>query len=140
MAGPDLIFDPLPSGDLRRFIVDHIDMHNVARTGRTDWRPLGYFLRDARGEWVGGLLGHVWGGWLHVQALWVVGAMNGQGLGTRLLLAAEDHARSLGATMSTLGTFSFQAPTFYKRHGYTIFGTLEDYPPGHTKFYLRKVL
>ena len=140
MAVPDLVFDLLPPDALRQFIADHIDMHNVAQTGRTDWRPLGYFLRDARAEWVGGLVGYVWGGWLYVRLLWVVGSLRGQSQGTRLLLAAENHARALGATAATLETFSFQAPSFYQRHGYIVFATLEDYPPGHTKFFLRKIL
>lgn len=140
MAVPDIVFDPLPPDALHRFITDHIDMHNIARTGRTDWRPLGYFLRDARGEWVGGLIGYVWGGWLHVKLLWVVDDLRGQGQGGRLLGAAEDHARALGATAATLETFSFQAPGFYQRHGYEVFGSLEEYPPGHTKFFLRKTL
>ncbi len=33
-----------------------------------------------------------------------------------------------------------QAPGFYERLGYTIFGTLEDYPPGHSRFFFRKTV
>jgi hypothetical protein len=39
-----------------------------------------------------------------------------------------------------LETHSFQARPFYEKCGYKVFGTLEDYPPGHAKFFLRKRL
>jgi len=29
---------------------------------------------------------------------------------------------------------------FYQRRGYAIYGTVDDYPPGHQKLYLRKRL
>ena len=41
---------------------------------------------------------------------------------------------------SQLGTFDFQAKTFYERNGYTVFATLEGFPPGHTHFQLQKCL
>ena len=66
--------------------------------------------------------------------------MRGQGLGTRLMDAAEDFARERGAVNATLETLTFQAPDFYKKRGYVEFGRLEDLPPGHAKLYLRKAL
>lgn len=39
-----------------------------------------------------------------------------------------------------LDTLDFQALPFYEREGYSIFGILEDYPPGHRQYYLRKSL
>ncbi|MDP3936617.1 MAG: hypothetical protein Q8R92_00595 [Deltaproteobacteria bacterium] len=39
-----------------------------------------------------------------------------------------------------LDTFSYQARPFYERHGYTLFATLDDYPPGHKRYFLRKAL
>jgi hypothetical protein len=38
-----------------------------------------------------------------------------------------------------LSTFDFQAPQFYLEHGYEVFATLPDYPPGHTDYHLRKL-
>ena len=68
---PALVFDPLPSGDLAKFVEDNVVGHVMARTGVSEWHPVGFFLRSACGEWVGGCLGHIWGGWLHVKWLWV---------------------------------------------------------------------
>jgi hypothetical protein len=37
-------------------------------------------------------------------------------------------------------TFSFQALDFYKKHGYVVFAKLNDIPPGHSRYYLKKLL
>jgi hypothetical protein len=33
---------------------------------------------------------------------------------------------------------SWQALAFYERQGYTVFGVLDDFPPGHRKYFLAK--
>jgi len=66
--------------------------------------------------------------------------LRGAGHGTRLMENAEAYARSRGAVSATLETYSFQARPFYERLGYEVFSTLEGYPLGHVKFYLRKAL
>jgi GNAT superfamily N-acetyltransferase len=136
----ELVFDPLPGDALSRYIVDQLSAHNLAATGASGYYPVGYFLKNARGEWLGGLLGSLWGGWLHVRILWVDTAARGQGNGTRLLQAAEEYAAERGCSAATLETHSFQARPFYEKCGYQVFATLEDYPPGHAKFFLRKQL
>lgn len=135
-----LVFEPLPDADLERFIEDNVIAVNIAQTGVSEWHPFGYFLRNALGEWLGGCLGMVWGDWVNVRWLWVAQALRGQGNGARLLDAAERFGASHGATGATLETHSAQALGFYQKRGYKVFGTLEDYPPGHTKSYLRKNL
>lgn len=135
-----LVFEPLPGEDLARFVSDNINQVNFARTGVAAWHPVGYFLKNARGEWLGGLTGYIWGGWLHVNLLWVTESLRGQRQGSRLMDAAEAFAIERGCLGVTLETFSFQAPGFYANRGYEVFGTLDDYPPGHSKFFLRKRL
>ena len=46
----------------------------------------------------------------------------------------------MGAYLSHLDTFDFQAKDFYLKHGYEIFGTLENCPPNHNRYYLKKAL
>jgi GNAT superfamily N-acetyltransferase len=136
----EIVFDPLPNEALSRLVSEHIVGFNFARTGASDWHPVGFFLRSPRGEWLGGLTGYIWGGWLHVNFLWVSEVLRGRGFGTRLMDAAEAMARERGASASTLETFTFQAPDFYAKRGYVVVGRLDDYPPGHAKLILSKRL
>jgi ribosomal protein S18 acetylase RimI-like enzyme len=75
-----------------------------------------------------------------VNLLWVSERLRGKGHGTRLIEAAEALAVERGAFGATLETHSFQAPDFYTKRGYEVFGRLEDFPPGHAKLFLRKRL
>ena len=71
MEEPEIVFDPLPGDALSRLVTESLASFNIAATGHSSWYPVGFFLRSARGEWLGGLLGNIWGGWLHVTHLWV---------------------------------------------------------------------
>src|SRR5258708_261409 len=93
----EIIFDPLPGEALSRLVSENVISANIARTGVADWHPMGFFLRSPRGEWLGGLTGYIWGGWLHVNFLWVSETLRGQGHGTRLMDVAEGMARERGA-------------------------------------------
>jgi GNAT superfamily N-acetyltransferase len=136
----DLVFDPLPDEARSRLVIDGLHAHGIAATGISTWYPIGFFLKSKRGEWLGGLMGELWGGWLYVRILWVASSARGCGNGTRLLQAAEEYAVERGCFAATLETTSFQARPFYEKLGYEVFAALEDYPPGHTKYYLRKQL
>ena len=64
----------------------------------------------------------------------------GQGHATALLAEAEAFAIGKGCTGALLDTHNPAARRLYERLGYTLFATLEDYPPGWAKFFLRKQL
>lgn len=113
---------------------------SVDVTGFGGGETFGAVKRDADGSLLGGLYATTWAGWLDVRLLWVRADARGQGLGSRLLAAAESEAVARGCHSATVETHSFQAPGFYQRHGYTLFATLDGYPPGHSKQYLRKSL
>ena len=98
------------------------------------------FLRTFEGEIVGGVLAKAGRGWLHIATLWVEESVRGREHGTRLIAAAEAEARRLGCHSAYLDTFSFQARPFYERCGYEVFGTLDDFPAGHQRFFMRKSL
>jgi len=136
----EIVFDPLPGNSLTRFITESLASYNIAATGQADWYPLGFFLRAGNGEWLGGLLGNLWGGWLHVTHLWVAAPARRQGYGTGLLRAAERYAVERGCRAAHLETHSYEARPFYEKLGYQVFAALDDYPPGHAKYFLRKEL
>ena len=55
--------------------------------------PLGVFLEDETGRKFAGLTAETFGNWLCIWFLFVGEAFRGQGLGSRLLEAAENEAR-----------------------------------------------
>ena len=71
---------------------------------------------------------------------WVDEAQRGKGWATRLMDQAEAMGREKGCRWACLDTHSFQARPLYEKRGYEVFGTLDDYPAGHQKFFLRKKL
>jgi GNAT superfamily N-acetyltransferase len=77
---------------------------------------------------------------LYVAAFFVDERYRGQGLGSALLNKVESEAKAAGSTLAHLDTFDFQAKDFYLKHGYEIFGVLDDCPPGHKRYYLKKKL
>jgi GNAT superfamily N-acetyltransferase len=113
---------------------------NEDRLGPADDQPVKFVARDSTGVVVGGILGHTRWRWLYIAKLWVDERARGHGLGSRLMAAAEDLARSRGCTDVSLDTFEYQARPFYEKLGYELFGTLEGYPPGSRQYYLRKRL
>lgn len=111
---------------------------NVERIGDPAEEPVRIFLRDDDGRIVGGLLGHIRWRWLYVAKLWIGAAHRGNGHGVELMTAAESHARQRGCLGSYLDTFEYQARPFYETLGYSLFGTLEGYPPGFRQYHLAK--
>ena len=78
--------------------------------------------------------------WLNIEVIYVEESMRGMGVGSGLLLAIEEWGIKEGCTQSYLDTFSFQAVDFYKKHGYRDFGTLSDFPNGHSRIFFHKSL
>lgn len=82
---------------------------------------------------------YMWG-ILFIDILFIAETHRKKNLGTYLLNKVEDEAKKEGATLVHLDTFDFQAKDFYLKHGYEIFGVLDNCPPGHQRFYLKKAL
>ena len=127
---------PVAAGEVRRGLYA-FDAH---ATGLPEPHRLQLFARDRGGEIRGGLLGSLWGDWLHLTHLWIDEPCRGRGFGRQLVEAAEREAADAGAQGCFLSTFDFQAPGFFRRLGYEVYGELVDYPPGHTTYHFRKWL
>jgi RimJ/RimL family protein N-acetyltransferase len=135
-----IVSEPHGSTEGATFVRDSLALFNVAVTGYSYYSPLDIFLKDERGAVLGGALGHVWGGWLELETLWVIETFRGQGYGAMLLEAAEQEARSQGCHGVYLTTFSFQARPFYEKCGYEVIADIPDYPKGHSYHILIKTL
>jgi ribosomal protein S18 acetylase RimI-like enzyme len=95
-------------------------------------------LEDQDSRLVGGLSGVMSWGWLFIDALWVHADCRGQGIGRVLMAHAESRAAAAGCHSAWLDTF--QARGFYQAIGYSVFGTLGDYPASQTRSFLKKRL
>jgi GNAT superfamily N-acetyltransferase len=114
--------------------------YNRQQVGDNQFQRLCFVLRAPDQAIAGGVIGETYWDWLYVDLLWVKDELRGRGYGHRLLTLAEQEARKRGAKNAYLDTFSFQAPDFYKQHGYQVFGELHDFPPGHQRYFLTKQL
>jgi GNAT superfamily N-acetyltransferase len=133
-------FEKKPKRDDLEFIGRMIDKFNCSRVGYDDFESLNYFLRDENNLPVGGLLAATFWQWLYVKILWVDEKYRFQGYGQKLLLEGEGEAVRRGCKFAFLDTWEFQAPKFYLNLGYEIFGELNDFPQGHTRYFLKKNL
>ena len=127
------------SAEQEKAVVGGLLAFNENQIGPSNEEPVKFVAFDVEGV-VGGVIGHTRWNWLYVAKLWVDERARGQGVGTKLLTAAEDLARKRGCVGASLDTFEYQARPFYEKLGYELFGTLDGYPPGSRQFYLRKKL
>lgn len=117
-----------------------ISEFNARQAGDDNSRAVCYVVRGPDETIAGGVIGVVYWDWFSIDLIWVREDLRGRGYGHELLVLAEDEARERGARHAHLDTFSFQAPEFYQRHGYQVFGELRDFPAGHRRLYMTKAL
>ena len=113
---------------------------NETFTGAVFREKISVFIKDDTGEIVGGILGEINWGWLHIQGLWIDESIRSGGWGTKLLSSMEDYALSKDIKNIRLETTTFQALDFYIKSGYCVFGELDNMPQGHTSYFLQKQL
>jgi len=138
MDGDKIRVEDQPSDEDVRTLIRNLVHYNDSQAEKENWQPLVIFVRDDQGQIVGGLNGYTHWGWLFIQHLWVAETRRGKEYGRELMQQAEQEALKRGCRHAHLDTFSFQALGFYQKLGYQIFGVLEDYPAGHTRYFLQK--
>ena len=136
----ELIVERPPRAEDVEALGELIYAYNAASSGIDDGEEFGIFLRDDDATLYGGICGWTWAGCTEIRYLWVHETRRGQGYGSRLLAAAEDAARERGCHTALLDTYSFQAPEFYRAHGYEVYAVVDDFPTGHQRLFLRKRL
>lgn len=129
-----------PTDEMWEAIGGGISQYNKEHGGPDGFQHLCFALVAPDGKVAGGLIGEIYWGWLYINLLFVREDLRGQGYGHQLLEQAEEAARQRGVRHVFFDTFSFQAPQFYLAHGYQVFGELEDFPPGHTRYYMTRDL
>jgi GNAT superfamily N-acetyltransferase len=113
-----------PAPEDIQLLFRNLNEFNLSRTGLLG-QFITVFMRDDEGQIIGGAHGWTALGWLHIDVLWLREDVRGKGLGRQMLEATEAEAKRRGCKFAKLETFSFQAPEFYKKCGYTVFAELE---------------
>lgn len=98
-------------------------------------------IADDEGNTIAGCI-LVIGSWkiAELDIIWVDEKYRRKGLGSALIREAEKAARENGCYVMILGTFDFQARPLYEKHGYSLCGTVRDFPRGHENYTLIKRL
>lgn len=80
----------------------------------------------------------VWGEWASIEGIWVDPSRRRQGLGTQLLLSAEEFARSQGLRGLEATILGMNTPEFFLSAGFQAVGQLESTRPDMAKAWLVK--
>lgn len=125
--------------ELEALISDGLDAFNEEVAGAGDRRSLSVVVKDARNAVVGGAVGRTSLGLAFLDLFYLPSSLRGSGLGTKVLSAFEQEARSRGCSSAVLYTISFQAPGFYEKNGWVSFGEIES-QPGISRVFMTKKL
>jgi GNAT superfamily N-acetyltransferase len=136
---PVLTLSSNPEPEARAIIGDGLNAYNDAIVGYADRMPLTVKVTDPEtGAVIGGISGGTSLGLLFVDLVFLPDSVRGQDVGSRMMEMAEDEARRRGCRAGMLYTISFQAPGFYRKLGWRVFGEIPCDPPGTSRFFLTK--
>lgn len=137
----DISITDSPSAESLDLIASGLDGFNLDAAGYADRRTLTVLVTDPEiGKVLGGLTGRTSLGMLFIDLFYLPAELRGHGLGSRVLAAAEDEARRRGCRSGLLYTISFQAPDFYVKQGWSVFGEIPCEPAGARRVFLSKDL
>lgn len=138
----NIIFEPvLPAehADIDE-LTQKLRAFNQQQAGVNIRQPIGCFIRDLQGTLIGGVYAELTWGWCCIELLWIDESYRGNQLATQLINSIEQYAQNEGITQLKLETASFQALDFYQKMGFEHYATLDDFPVGHSNYYLKKHL
>lgn len=117
-----------------------IRAYNQSKREPSKSEPLNIYVEDQQGNLIAGMVAETFGHWLEIEYLYVQEDFRGQGIGSNILNRAEKEARERKCKYSFVNTYQFQAPDFYKKHGYEEVFALKEYPYTGERYYYTKAL
>ena len=138
---PRVIVTDTADARVESIVGEGLRRYNAEQSGIDDSRPLTVVVSDPEtNEVLGGITGRTSLGLLFIDLVFLPDQLRGGGLGSRILTLAEDEGRRRGCRAALLYTISFQAPRFYERHGWRVFGEIACDPPGTSRIFMTKTL
>ena len=117
-----------------------IRSYNRSQREEAESEPLNLYVEDEKGNLLAGLVAETFGNWLEIKYLFVKEELREQGIGSKLLEQAESEVKNRNCRFAFVNTYQFQAPDFYKSHGYKEVFALQNYPYTGKRFYYQKDL
>ncbi|NUU77615.1 GNAT family N-acetyltransferase [Paenibacillus xylanilyticus] len=124
-------------------VCNHLYNYNLRETKGLLKKPgksINLFLRNKTGKAIGGIFCATYCDTLYIDNFWIDEEYRNHGNGKTLILQAESIASDMGCKLAHTSTFSYQAPEFYQKMGYEVFGILDEYPEGIVQYFLKKKL
>jgi GNAT superfamily N-acetyltransferase len=137
-ALPHIVVVDAPTEADRAAILEPLAAFNQHHVRPGAYGQIAILLRDDSGTTLGGLWGTILFDWFQIELIAVPQAFRKRGLGAAILAAAEANAYAKGCRGIWVDTFAFQAPGFYRKAGYTVFGVIEDHPVGSARYFYYK--
>ncbi|SFB97419.1 GNAT family N-acetyltransferase [Pseudoalteromonas denitrificans] len=128
-----------PKIELITFLDEKIAEFNWQNWEVNERKPIAVQITDEHNKVIAGAAGRTFGHWLQLSTLWVSESLRGLDLGSQLLTKIEEAAKKRGCNRCVLDTLNFQAMPFYKKHGYEIQWTQDEYPKTGCKYYMVKL-
>lgn len=126
------------------FVQDSLVKYNAQQVAFTQagiFEHINFVAKNDKHDVIGGInaMLYCWR-MLYIDILWVDESYRSKGIGSQLMNKVQTVAKEKGCSLIHLDTFDFQAKDFYLKNGFEVFGILEDCPPGHSRFYMKKRL
>ncbi|WP_371362425.1 hypothetical protein SRRS_35720 [Sporomusa rhizae] len=106
----------------------------------TDCEDLAYCIENEKGECIAGIVASRDLDCITIDYLFVDDAYRKNGYGSKLLAYLECQAKHMSAKRIILNTFGFQAPAFYEKRGYQLFGKIEPCFNEYGQYFFKKEL
>ena len=139
-AAPRIVAERSGARAMSRKLWNGLLHYNRKTAGPFRYSRVVLTVRSPRGSVLGGLILQSYWKESYVELLWLSERARRLGFGRRLIAEAERRARRRGSRLLHLNTYSFQAPGFYEKLGFTRFGRMAGSPRGGSRhFYVKQL-
>lgn len=134
-----MVFDKAPTSNDIDFVNSKLEEYTNSFL-KDDYEEFSIVVKNETGLVIAGITGFTVWERAGVSTLWVAESHRGNGIGTKLLAQAEKIAAEKGARQIETNSMSFQGIGFFEKHGYKVFGSLDNYPAGYyCNFYTKQI-
>src|SRR3989344_2262245 len=123
-----IITEGEPDPEDKKALVNGLLSHHAIKGHPRKSKTLSIFLKEQNNKPLGGVIvTFLWNG-MEINSLWIDESVRKQGWGRKLMQAVEDEAIKRGCKIAFTNTFPWQAPEFYEKLGYSLYGKLDGFP------------